>query len=277
MVWEIERFLTLYRVQDGQGWHHYLHPEDWQRLVCVTNLCWWYHIWINQPKILWGVWIQIKKLKNSIFVSQGKYIKYMLKKFRMDDAKSISTLMRTNGSLDSDTSGNMVDQKMYRSMIESLLYVTASRPDIMLVHACVQNSKPHQEKVIWRQQKEYWGTWRIHKMLVCGIPKVQSLNQLDISIRTMRDTKLREEAHWAHVNCWEDHLSHGHPRNKIVLHYQPSKQNTLRPIVVMHKSYGWRPPWRTLESISKKFHCYVIMKVPWSSPTIQLNIQEQSI
>jgi hypothetical protein len=37
----------------------------------------------------------------------------------------------TNGSLYSDASGNMVDQKMYWSMIRSLLYVTASRPDVM--------------------------------------------------------------------------------------------------------------------------------------------------
>jgi hypothetical protein len=39
--------------------------------------------------------------------------------------------MGTNGNLDSDESGNMVDQKLYRSMIGSLLYVTASRPDVM--------------------------------------------------------------------------------------------------------------------------------------------------
>jgi hypothetical protein len=64
-------------------------------------------------------------------VSQEKYIKDMLKKFGMKDAKGISTPMGTNGSLDSDTSGNMVDQKMYRSIIGSLLYVTASRPVVM--------------------------------------------------------------------------------------------------------------------------------------------------
>jgi hypothetical protein len=34
-------------------------------------------------------------------------------------------------NLDGDASGNTVDQKIYRSMIESLLYVTASRPDVM--------------------------------------------------------------------------------------------------------------------------------------------------
>ena len=55
----------------------------------------------------------------------------MLKKFGMDDAKAISTPMGTNVSLDSEASGNMVDQKIYQSMIGSLLYVTASRPDVM--------------------------------------------------------------------------------------------------------------------------------------------------
>ena len=61
--------------------------------------------------------LQIKQMKNGTFVSQGKYIKDMLKKFGMDDAKAISTPMGTSGSLDSNASGNMVDQKMYRSMI----------------------------------------------------------------------------------------------------------------------------------------------------------------
>jgi hypothetical protein len=75
--------------------------------------------------------LQIKQLKNGTFVSQGKYIKDMLKKFGMEDAKGISTPMGTNESLDSDASGNMVDQKMYWSMIGNLLYVTASRTDVM--------------------------------------------------------------------------------------------------------------------------------------------------
>ena len=71
--------------------------------------------------------LQIKQMKNGTFISHRKYIKDMLKKFGMDDAKAISTPMGTNGNLDSDASGNMVDQKMYRSMIRSLLYVTTSR------------------------------------------------------------------------------------------------------------------------------------------------------
>jgi hypothetical protein len=57
----------------------------------------------------------------------------------MNDSKAISTPMGTNGNLDSDVSGNMVDQKLYQSMIGSLLYVTASRPDVMFsVYMCAR-------------------------------------------------------------------------------------------------------------------------------------------
>jgi hypothetical protein len=75
--------------------------------------------------------LQIKQSKNGTFVSQGKYIKDMLKKFGMNDSKAISTPMGTNNNLDSDASGNMMDQKLHSSMIGTLLYVTASRPDVM--------------------------------------------------------------------------------------------------------------------------------------------------
>ena len=55
----------------------------------------------------------------------------MIKKFGMSDSKVICTPMGINDNLDSDAIGNMVDQKLYRSMIGSLLYVTASRPDVI--------------------------------------------------------------------------------------------------------------------------------------------------
>jgi len=75
---------------------------------------------------------QIKQLKDGTFISQTKYIKDMLKKFDMENAKPIITPMPTNGHLDLNEDGKAVDQKVYRSMIGSLLYLCASRPDIML-------------------------------------------------------------------------------------------------------------------------------------------------
>jgi hypothetical protein len=50
----------------------------------------------------------------------------------MKDAKPIKTPMGTNEHLDLDAGGKSVDQKVYWSMIGSLLYLCTSRPDIML-------------------------------------------------------------------------------------------------------------------------------------------------
>ena len=75
--------------------------------------------------------LQIKQMKDGIFVSQSKYLSNMLKKFRFNESKPTLTPMGTNGHLDLDSNGVSVDQKQYRSMIGSLLYLTASRPNIM--------------------------------------------------------------------------------------------------------------------------------------------------
>jgi hypothetical protein len=75
---------------------------------------------------------QIKQLQEGTFINQTKYIQDILKKFGMQDAKPIKTPMGTNGHLNLDTGGKSVDQKVYWSMIRSLLYLCASRPDIML-------------------------------------------------------------------------------------------------------------------------------------------------
>jgi hypothetical protein len=75
---------------------------------------------------------QIKQLQEGTFISQTKYIQDILTKFGVKDAKPIKTPMGTNGHLDLDTGGKSVDQKVYWSMIGSLLYLCASRPDIML-------------------------------------------------------------------------------------------------------------------------------------------------
>jgi hypothetical protein len=75
---------------------------------------------------------QVNQLQEGTFISQTKYIQDTLTKFGMKDAKPIKTPMGTNGHLDLDMGGKSIDQKVYRSMIGSLLYLCASRPDIML-------------------------------------------------------------------------------------------------------------------------------------------------
>ena len=55
----------------------------------------------------------------------------MLKKFQMEDCKPVSTPMIIGCKLSKDNESKEVDQRLYRSMIGSLLYVTASRLDVM--------------------------------------------------------------------------------------------------------------------------------------------------
>jgi hypothetical protein len=75
---------------------------------------------------------QEKHLKDGIFISQKKYMQDVLKKFGMKDTKPIKMSMGTNEHLDLTARGNSADQKVYRSMIGSLLYLCANRPNIML-------------------------------------------------------------------------------------------------------------------------------------------------
>jgi hypothetical protein len=82
---------------------------------------------------------QVKQLKDDTFISQMKYTQDLLKRFGMKDAKPAKTPMGTDGHVDLNKGGKSVDQKAYRSMIGSLLYLCASRPDIMLsVYMCAR-------------------------------------------------------------------------------------------------------------------------------------------
>nr|XP_009792305.1 PREDICTED: uncharacterized protein LOC104239375 [Nicotiana sylvestris] len=65
------------------------------------------------------------------FICQTKYTKELIQKFGMSNAKSIGTPMSPSTNLDKDEQGIPVDETKYRGMIGSLLYLTASRPDIM--------------------------------------------------------------------------------------------------------------------------------------------------
>ena len=75
--------------------------------------------------------LQIKQCKDEIFINQTKYAKDILKKFGMDGVKSSKTLMSTTIKLNKDENGKLVDEKRFRDMIRSLLYLIASRPNII--------------------------------------------------------------------------------------------------------------------------------------------------
>jgi hypothetical protein len=74
--------------------------------------------------------IQVKQTKHGTFVHQAKYMKDLMKKFNMPELKPVSTPMSSAALLGPDEDGEAVDQREYRSMIGSLLYLTTTRPNI---------------------------------------------------------------------------------------------------------------------------------------------------
>ena len=74
--------------------------------------------------------LQVKQKKEGIFISQEKYARNIVKKFGLDSKKHASTPMSSSTKLNLDPSKGKVSPTFYRSIIGSLLYLTASRPDI---------------------------------------------------------------------------------------------------------------------------------------------------
>jgi hypothetical protein len=75
--------------------------------------------------------LQIRQSNQGIFISQTKYIREMLKRFGMEDCKPVITPMQTSCKLSEDDDSKSTNERKYRSMIGSLLYVKTSRLDVM--------------------------------------------------------------------------------------------------------------------------------------------------
>ncbi|GKE70028.1 hypothetical protein Tco_1528100 [Tanacetum coccineum] len=83
-------------------------------------------------------------MEDEILFNQSKYIKDMLKKFRLEDSKPTKTSMSTEIKLTKDDEADSVDSSKYQGMIGSLLYLTASTPDIMFsVCLCARFQENH--------------------------------------------------------------------------------------------------------------------------------------
>ncbi|XP_071724933.1 secreted RxLR effector protein 161-like [Rutidosis leptorrhynchoides] len=97
---------------------------------------------------------QIKQCKDGTSISQEKYVKNLVKKFGLETAKPMRTPMGTNDHLSKDIEGEDADPILYRSMIGSLLYLCASRPDLSIsVGVCARyqaNKKQSHIKAVKR-------------------------------------------------------------------------------------------------------------------------------
>ncbi|GJR86978.1 putative ribonuclease H-like domain-containing protein [Tanacetum coccineum] len=94
---------------------------------------------VHMGELTFFLGLQVQQKEDGIFISQDKYVAEILKKFNYSDVKSASTHVDLEKPLIKDGDTDDVDVHLYRSMIGSLMYLTASRPDIMFaVCACAR-------------------------------------------------------------------------------------------------------------------------------------------
>ena len=129
--------------------------------------------------------LQVKQFSSAIFINQAKFIFYILKKFGMSDCSTISTPMATGNKIGPDRDGKDVDIKTYRSMIGSLLYLTASRPDIMFATSvCARyQSQPKESHLLAVK----WILRYLKELLIldCGTPRVWDFSSRHIQMQIM--------------------------------------------------------------------------------------------
>ncbi|KAM2891593.1 hypothetical protein COP2_009862 [Malus domestica] len=77
--------------------------------------------------------IEVKLNKEGIFISQESYTKEILKKFKMEECKPISTPMECGVKLTKHDEGESVNPTFFKSLVGSLCYLTCTRPDILYV------------------------------------------------------------------------------------------------------------------------------------------------
>ncbi|GJU28250.1 retrovirus-related pol polyprotein from transposon TNT 1-94 [Tanacetum coccineum] len=137
--------------------------------------------------------LQVQQKKDGIFISQDKYVADILKKFDFATVKIASTPMEPNKALIKDEEADSVDVHLYRSMIGSLMYLTASRPDIMFaVCACARfqvtpkMSHLHAVKRIFRYLKGMELLCHVRLPPIVNAPAGRLLGAYDLEIAIPR-------------------------------------------------------------------------------------------
>ncbi|GKF66103.1 hypothetical protein Tco_0192620, partial [Tanacetum coccineum] len=89
--------------------------------------------------------LQVSQSPRGIFINQAKYVLETLKKYGIDLSDPVDTLMVDRLKLDEDLMGILVDQTRFRRMVGSLMYLTASRPDLVFAMRIMRDVKIQEE------------------------------------------------------------------------------------------------------------------------------------
>ncbi|KAA0038926.1 integrase [Cucumis melo var. makuwa] len=97
--------------------------------------------------------IEVNQNEGEIVISQQKYAHDLLKKFRMENASPCNTPMDANLKLCKDDIGEAVDPSLYRSLVGSLMYLTATRPDILFAVSMLSRFMTNPKRSHWEAGK----------------------------------------------------------------------------------------------------------------------------
>eukprot|EP00253_Pinus_taeda_P011834 PITA_11834 len=97
--------------------------------------------------------IEMKQTKNGIFISQAKYVVEILERFKMQNNKSAPTPTVIGLKLSKEDCSSNVNPTLYKSMIGSLMYLTATRPDIMYAISLVSRFIETPKETHWQAAK----------------------------------------------------------------------------------------------------------------------------
>ncbi|KAF7150925.1 hypothetical protein RHSIM_Rhsim02G0113200 [Rhododendron simsii] len=108
--------------------------------------------------------IEVVQLPAGIFISQKKYVQEILDRFQMKNCNSVSTPTEFGLKLTKDHDGKKVDSTLYKQIVGSLMYLTATRPDIMysvsLISRYMENPTELHLLVAKRIFRYLQGTWK---------------------------------------------------------------------------------------------------------------------
>ncbi|KAL0556644.1 hypothetical protein IC582_005158 [Cucumis melo] len=93
--------------------------------------------------------IEVNQNEGEIVISQQKYAHDLLKKNRMENASPCNTPMDANLKLCKDDIGEAVDPSLYRSLVGSLMYLTATRPDILFAVSMLSRFMTNPKRSHW--------------------------------------------------------------------------------------------------------------------------------
>eukprot|EP00253_Pinus_taeda_P033312 PITA_33312 len=97
--------------------------------------------------------IEVEQSGNGIFISQAKYANEVLERFNMQECKATITPTVMGLKLSKEDNNKDFDPSLYKSIVSSLMYLTATRPDIMRVVSLISRFMERQEKAHWQAAK----------------------------------------------------------------------------------------------------------------------------